>query len=307
MAGKYNKKDDNLVYTTGREIAADKKGLTNYFALQAQTPGINKDVPKTFMELRALGTIRTSSDEIMAWGGNNALTSFMSAPTDHGTSGALKIEDNKVVDVKNARPGVVDAAVIDVNTRVHLLLGLEYGDKVSAAGKKLATDRADVILGIFDDPANKAQAREKGQTVEQALGEEIGPKRAALFKQMSTDPKGRTVMTTMMEGAALAHFDPVREYVAMRFLYEKGQFKTPEQQKIVKDYIDAFEKHVSVSKEDLAKAQGYFDDLNKDWPKLQRQEKAMPYVQQAVDASKAQLHEPHAILDASAPPTTGMA
>lgn len=309
MKGRYSGTDDKLVYTTGREIAADKIGLRNYFELQARTPDISKDVPKAFMELRALGTIRTGSDEVMPWAGNNALTSLMSAPTDHGTSGAIKIQGDKITDVKNARPAVVDAAVIDVNTRVHMLLGLEYKDKVPEAGKKMAAERTNTILGVFNDPANKALALKDGKTVEQALGEQIGPQRAALLKQMSADTTGkaRATMTTMMEGAALAHFDPLKEYAAMKFLYEKGEFKTPEQTKIVKDYIDAFEKHVAVNEKGPEMVRGYLEDMNRDWSKLQQQEKGMPYVQKAVDVSKAQLREPHAILEASTAPTTGMA
>lgn len=87
MKGLYSNADQRSAYTNDREIEADTKGLTNYFALRAQKPGINPDVPATYMELRALGTVRNSGD---------ALSNLQTAATDHATNPAIKIDKQTV-------------------------------------------------------------------------------------------------------------------------------------------------------------------------------------------------------------------
>jgi septal ring factor EnvC (AmiA/AmiB activator) len=111
-------------------------------------------------------------------------------------------------------------------------------------------------------------------------------------------------MTTLLEGAGIAHDDPLKEYAAIKFLYQKGEFKTEHQQKIVEEYMNGLENHLNVTDEGVDKVKSYMADMERDWAKLQQQEKQTPYIQNVVNVTKAQLHEPNAIREATGPATT---
>ncbi len=297
MKGKYSNADQKSVYTNDRETEADTKGLTNYFALRAQKPNINPDVPAAYMQLRALGTIRNSGD---------ALSNLQTAATDHATNPALKIDGQTVKPVAGAKSAAIDAALIDVNTRTHLLLGLEFDKDMPAKAQQWAQTRAGEILSAIDDPGVKKAAAAEGKSVQDMFADGIGRDRTDLLLKISADPKAKDAMSSVILGAGLAHADPLHEYAAMKFLLAKNEFKTPGQQQIVKDYIAAFDKYVDVNADGRKMIAAYTAKMEKDWPQLQKDMAAAPLVQDAVNVSKTQLHEPQATGESNGPPTTAM-
>lgn len=205
------------------------------------------------------------------------------------------------------KSAAIDAALVDVNTRTHLLLGLEFGKDMPAKAQQWSQKRTDEILSAINDPGVKQAAAAEGKTVQDLFAAGIGRDRTALLLKISNDPKAKEAMSSVILGAGLAHADPLHEYAAMKFLYDKGEFRTAGQQKIVKDYIDAFDRYVDVNADGHKMIDAYTAKMEKDWPQTQKDMAAAPFVQQAVNVSKTQLHEPNATREANAAPTTGMA
>lgn len=294
LKGRLSEADAISVANNDREIAADQKGLTNYFTLQAQRPSIDPKVPAAFMALRAIGTIHQSGD---------ALSAFTLAPTDHGTSPAINISGTSVNPVTGMHSGKIDSAVVDMNTRVHMLIGLESRSQLTSEAKTALDKQTDSILARLNNPQVTKLASGAGISPDSIYDAAIGDGRAAMLRRAGSSPAGRDAMQMMMLGDVVAKKDPLTEYAAVKFLYAHGEFKTDAQRKIADDYLKAFEKYVPAASGQPVR--DYIAKLEKDWPEIQRQERNMPLMQQSIDVSKAQLREPNAVLEASVPPSTG--
>jgi hypothetical protein len=293
---RYAEMDAINVSNNDREIVADRKGLTNYFALRAQKPDLNPDVPAAYMAFRAIGTLHQSGDALSGW---------KLDPTDHGTNPAIRISGTSVTPAPGVSSGRIDAAVVDMNSRIHMLIGLEERKNLTPAAKASLDRATEGIMTKINNPDVTKLAKQNGLSPDALYDLAIGDGRAALLRQAGTNASARETMQAMMVGNILSKTQPLTEYAAVKFLYDKGEFKTETQRKIAEDYIKAFEKYVPEAAGQPVK--DYLAKLEKDWPEIQRQQRNMPFMQQAIESAKNQFHEPHAIREAGAPPTTGMA